>query len=97
MHKPGEKTYRIENGGLIVDGDPLFYKSAEFGVDGDHAFVLLGPNLQEGEAEFVKIDQEDSAGAAMAACRLAHARLCERLGLDSLPWHLGKSHPYYCG
>jgi len=35
---------------------------AILGVDGDHAFALLGENIQEGECEFVKIKYEFGPG-----------------------------------
>jgi hypothetical protein len=31
------------------------YGRAELGIDGNCGFALIGPNLQEGEAEFVEI------------------------------------------
>lgn len=34
---------------------------AELGIDGNCGFALLGPNLQEGEAEFVEIPAIDTA------------------------------------
>ena len=35
------------------------YSRAELGIDGNCGFALIGPNLQEGEAEFVEIAQVD--------------------------------------
>lgn len=35
------------------------YGRAELGIDGNCGFALLGPNLQEGEAEFVEIAEVD--------------------------------------
>ena len=34
---------------------------AELGIDGNCGFALLGPDLQEGEAEFVEIPAIDTA------------------------------------
>ena len=71
------------------------------GVDGNAGFALLGPNIQEGEAEFVTIDG-DTPRAAEIAANKAYAALGKRLGKSSgaineqwAPWQLDPSHPRY--
>lgn len=83
------------------------YGRAELGIDGNAAFALLGPDLQEGEAEFVTLPQETGESGEgsfvvptgddatkLRACKLALKRLCARLGVDALPYYFGPSHPY---
>lgn len=95
----GELGVVVKDGALHIPGDPTCYSSVELGVDGDAAFALLGPNLQEGEAEFVKLDgllgrSVNSGALAAAAAQQAHSNLCKRLGY-LFPYHYGKSHPMY--
>lgn len=72
---------------------------AELGVDGDHAFALLGPDLQAGEAVFVKVESsdpwrtKDKAAAESRAATKALAQLREKLGKPDLSYYLGPSHP----
>lgn len=70
---------------------------AVLGVDGNAGFALLGPDIQEGEAEFVPIDDcpipdsrkdEKEAWAATQALRRLERRLGRRLS-----YYLGPSHP----
>lgn len=66
------------------------------GIDGNAGFALLGPNLQEGEAEFVTVVQvsdEPFSRAQVRAARHAHANLEKRLG-GELDFYFGPSHPY---
>ncbi len=52
-------------------------------IDGDHACALLGENLQEGEAEFVRVfqrEEEPLHWAQERACWTAFYRLMRRLG-----------------
>ena len=81
---------------------------AAIGVDGDHAFALLGEDLQVGESEWVKIDSDDPVGsgpwceAANTASRRALVKLRERLGYDlqagkHLSYYLHESHPLFVG
>ncbi len=75
---------------------------AELGIDGNAAFALLGPDLQEGEAEFVEIpdhllnnqDQEVQIGATLTYPKLALKKLRERLNMPDLSYFFGKSHRY---
>ena len=58
-------------------------RRAILSVDGDHGCALLGENLQEGEAEFVKVEKrpdEHINKAEVRACSLALRALRERLG-----------------
>lgn len=80
------------------------YQRAELGIDGNAGFALLGPDLQEGEAEFVEIpkfDETDDSGynarrlgAKLSACKQALEKLRERLGIPQLAYYFGESHPY---
>lgn len=47
------------------------YDRCELGIDGSHAFALLGADIQEGEAEFVQI--------AKTATEAYHAPLGDKL------------------
>ena len=58
---------------------------AVLSIDGECACALLGTNLQEGEAEFVKIDYDSPplrSQAERKAAFLALQALRERLGTD---------------
>jgi hypothetical protein len=83
---------------------------AELGIDGNCGFALLGPNIQEGEAEFVEIPkvmpvkaewpyyEETMArerGAKMWAMREALLRLRKRLNAPNMSYFMGESHPLY--
>jgi len=79
---------------------------AELGIDGNCGFALIGPNIQEGEAEFVEIptataDPENSFvrpkgedAAKLWACKEALRRLRTRLNAPNMSYYFGKSHPY---
>ena len=70
---------------------------AELGIDGTHAFALLGEDLQEGEVEFVEvklIGDEPLYVAELRAARRALANLRLRLGRFDLNYWFGPSHPY---
>jgi hypothetical protein len=72
---------------------------AQLGVDGNCGFALLGPNLQEGEAEFEEFagDVKTSEGARQAklAANRAFQRLKTRLARP-VSYYLGESHPDFC-
>lgn len=72
---------------------------AELGVDGNCGFALVGPNLQEGEAEFEEFaeDVKTSEGARQAklAINRAYQRLKTRLNRP-ISYFLGDSHPDFC-
>ena len=57
----------------------------ELGVDGDSAYALLGPDLQEGESEWVTINSVAPRGStewrheAIAAAIKAYYKLWERM------------------
>jgi hypothetical protein len=70
------------------------YGRAQLGIDGNCGFSLLGGDLQEGEAEFVEINDPRSTDSELVACKLAHSRLKERLDLPGLSYYFGPSHPY---
>ena len=74
---------------------------AELGIDGNCSFALLGENLQEGEAEFVDVNQGEDEPLFVAqnrASRIAFRKLQKRMksrGI-AISYFLGKSHPFYC-
>ena len=76
------------------------YGRAQLGVDGNCGFALLGPDIQEGEAEFVEIAPTREAayhaplGDKLAACKEALEKLRERLNTPELDYYFGESHPY---
>ena len=75
---------------MIIDG--VNYERAELGIDGNAGYALLGPNIQEGEAEFVTVVQDNSellSSAEMRAAKLALAHLRGRLGQPDLSYYLG--------
>lgn len=71
---------------------------AELGVDGKCGFALLGPNIQEGEAEFEEIratelnPDPNSDGAKKQAVNRAYTRLKARIGRP-ISYFLGESYP----
>ena len=69
------------------------YGRAQLGVNGNAGFALLGPNLQEGEAEFVTFEAGASLSDQLAACYNALNILRGRLGIADLSYYLGDSHP----
>lgn len=75
---------------------------AELGVDGDHAFALLGEDIQSGEAVFVKVENSDpwrtkaKAEAEQRAAAKAFRQLRARLGKPNLSYFIGSSHPSHC-
>ena len=72
---------------------------AELGIDGNAGFARLGPNLQEGEAEFVVVPPEDGirslhqreCWAAAQAFRVLQKRLGRQIS-----YYIGPSHPNHC-
>ena len=82
----------------LVEG----YGRAKLGIDGNAAFALLGPDIQEGEAEFVTIPDDmaehchppGEVSAQLICCRMAFLKLRERLGRPDLSYYLDRSHPY---
>lgn len=60
-------------------------------VDGDHGCALYGENIQDGEAEFVKVERREDEflhDAEIRACFAALKKLRARLGLPlSYAWH----------
>ncbi len=69
---------------------------AELGIDGDHAFALLGQNIQDGEAEFVKVEVPGDIASERRAATKALNNLRQRLGKPALSYFLGESHPSFC-
>lgn len=57
---------------------------------------MLGPNIQEGEAEFVEIPDPSNDRLAAHLCKQALQNLRNRLGIPTLSYYLGTSHPMYC-
>lgn len=70
------------------------YQRATLGVDGNAAYALLGPDLQEGESEFVTLPDKWTSIDEVRAARLALNRLKERLSIEHLPFIFDVSHPY---
>ena len=74
---------------------------AELGVDGDHAFALLGEDIQSGEAVFVKVENDDpwhtseKHRAQRIAATKALNQLREKLG-RRVSYYIGSSHPDHC-
>lgn len=69
----------------------------ELGIDGDHAFALLGDDIQSGECEFVKIETKDDrlqSTSEIIAAGMACQRLRRKLGKMRYPYFFAKSHPY---
>jgi hypothetical protein len=112
-----------EGGCLVLDsgwhmnldlGDELIWCAdyeprAELGVDGNAGFALLGPNLQEGDAEFVDIDlptersqdplrwnDVEWLNAASLAASKAFRNLKARYPKQELSYFLSESHPRFC-
>lgn len=72
---------------------------AELGIDGNCGFALLGENLQEGEAEFVEIDNDNDNLRSInerRVCSLALINLRKRLPDREFSYYIGMSHPGYC-
>lgn len=72
---------------------------AELGIDGNAGFALIGENIQEGECEFVTVDQRNDEPLHVAECRAAtkaYNNLKERLGIEHLSYSIGPSHPRFC-
>lgn len=72
---------------------------AELGVDGDHGFALVGPNIMEGEVEFEKfagnVKTSEGTRQAKLAINRAYQRLKSRLGRP-VSYFIGESHPDFC-
>ena len=87
-----------------MDGKQMIEKwgRAQLGIDGNAAFALLGPDLQEGEAEFVTIPDDmpetctppGISSAQVICARMAFLKLRERLEVPELSFYFGPSHPY---
>ena len=73
---------------------------AELMIDGNCGCALLGPNLQEGEAEFVEFAPTAAAALnapledKLNACKTALERLRLRLNLPDMGYFFEESHPY---
>ncbi|PCJ24130.1 MAG: hypothetical protein COA96_10315 [SAR86 cluster bacterium] len=70
-------------------------------IDGNCGCALLGVNLQEGEAEFVEIDEAEKGDGYMSAANRATVRALRKLtarcypeGNKSLPYYTG-DHPFF--
>ena len=79
------KQYYAKNGTTIcirAEDNEYTYDRAEVGIDGNCGYALLGPNIQEGECEFVEIlyNRSESLGESeRAAWGQALVNLRERL------------------
>jgi hypothetical protein len=67
---------------LIVNGEE--YWRAALGVDGNCAYALLGPNLQEGEVEFFEIQpaSDKNKSPITVAMGIALRQLRDRLKMN---------------
>jgi hypothetical protein len=80
------------NGGQLMEVER---ERAVIGIDGNCGYALLGENLQEGESEFVEIDDVDDPRAASFELRYYSDEWCEaartaaRRALDKLRARLG--------
>lgn len=73
---------------LVIDG--IEYRRAEVGVDGNCGYALLGPNIQEGEAEFVEMPNiSEHPDPERYAWGKALYMLRKRLGLPQLSYFIG--------
>ena len=77
---------------VVVPSGEL-WKRFELSLDGDHACALLGPDLQSGEAEFVKIEGWPKATYKQehAAMSAAYEALAKRIGAR-LPFDIVREH-----
>ena len=67
----------------------LEYGRARLGIDGNAGFALLGPNLQEGECEFVSVPIEHATNRALQwAAKHALEKLRARLEMPGLMWYV---------
>jgi hypothetical protein len=80
---------RVKEFPMVIDG--IIYERAEVGVDGNCGYALLGPNIQEGEAEFVDIKKHDDPGINAERHAWGHAlhNLRKRLDLPNLSYFIG--------
>jgi len=76
---------------MEIDG--ILYERAALGVDGNCAFALLGPNIQEGEAEFVELPENPSSDQIRICCSQAWRTLKARLNQD-FSYYFGPGHPF---
>lgn len=78
--------------------EEIAMERAELGIDGNCGFALVGPNIQEGEAEFEEIratklnPDPNSDGAKKQAIDRAYRRLKGRLDRP-ISYFLGESYP----
>ena len=81
-----------ESATVVVPSGEL-WKRFELSLDGDHACALLGPDLQSGEAEFVKIEGWPKATYKQehAAMSAAYEALAKRIGAR-LPFDIVREH-----
>lgn len=80
--------------------NPCNKERIELGIDGDHAFALLGEDIQSGWSAFVKMEKDCSCSGdwclshKVVAAKRALAELREAIGCPTHPFYFGKSHPY---
>ena len=82
-------TSGVDSSALLAE-----YGRAVLTIDGNCGCALLGPDLQEGEAEFVEIEEGRYPDTHLVACKKALKKLRERLGLPELSYYFGQGHPY---
>lgn len=71
-------------------------QTAMLGVDGNCGFALLGPNIQEGEAEFIEVKAPAGDWEKAEAASEAFDKLKARVAPDDiLRFGYGTSHPYH--
>jgi hypothetical protein len=72
-------------------------RTAALGIDGNCGYALLGPNIQEGEAEFVEIAYVPSVSkknCEVSAINQALYRLRKRLGRQ-IGYHFTDTDPRF--
>jgi hypothetical protein len=72
----------------------MIKQRAQLGIDGNCGFALLGENLQEGEAEFVEIEEPRTSDNERQAAGIAFRKLQVRLNRPDLSYYFGISHPF---
>lgn len=73
----------------LIDKD----RRVELGIDGDHAFALLGDDIQSGEVEFIWLPDQ-GLNTQLVFCKKAFRQLKARLNRPELSYFFGPSHPY---
>ena len=97
--KPGDPIRDLTKAGALIAAEidrlqrrAKLLQRAELGVDGDNGFALLGPNLQEGEAEFVEIPKVDPGQLPRTRHEQFTGEDEQRLQLANTLWACREAH-----